>query len=465
MPEIIRFSNDLCYSATPLIPLRQYPPDRLEPLKPIHVPQGFREGSSSSAINRPEAEMLVDTIVQCCNDKQYEDKTMGVIVLQGNAQAALIENLLLEQLGAEEMERRRLICGDSYSFQGDERHIIFLSMIADVNVRNVFNKPADQRRFNVAASRAQDQMWLFHTATLNDISQHCLRKVLLQHFYDPKSQVNRSLGEEADELVKLAYSANRLIEKPPFPYDSWFELDVALKIASKGYRVIPQFPFAGKKIDLVIEGSKSKLAVECDGDYWHGIDEYDSDMERQRMLERCGWQFFRIRKCSFNANPDSALEKLWYELDRRSIKPVSINVPETTDIEEEESKEGFILQPRESNNDLFANADLELTKTKDKTAEYQSQKVLQFENIQQALGMKSSDVRELIIRTLRNRPNFSCVKDAVPGLILKDVNVISRGSPRKEFGRKVSSALRNLERNGVIETYKSKNVRVRLVKN
>ena len=33
MPEIIRFSNDLCYQSTPLIPLRQYPPDRLEPLK------------------------------------------------------------------------------------------------------------------------------------------------------------------------------------------------------------------------------------------------------------------------------------------------------------------------------------------------------------------------------------------------------------------------------------------------
>lgn len=32
MPEIIRFSNDLCYSSTPLIPLRQYPPQRLLPL-------------------------------------------------------------------------------------------------------------------------------------------------------------------------------------------------------------------------------------------------------------------------------------------------------------------------------------------------------------------------------------------------------------------------------------------------
>ena len=411
---------------------------------------------------------MVDTILQCCNDEKYEDKTMGVIVLQGNAQAALIENLLLDQLGAEEMERRRLICGDAYSFQGDERNIIFLSMVADGEVRNVFNKPADLRRFNVAASRAQDQMWLIHTATSNDLSQHCLRRMLLQYFNDPTSQISKSLGDEAEELIKLAYSANRSIEKAPTPFDSWFELDVALKIASRGYKVIPQFPFAGKKIDLVIEGDKSKLAVECDGDYWYGVDEYEADMERQRMLERCGWQFCRIRECSFNANPDSSLEKLWYELDKRSIKPISIR---QLDEEINESNNGdankgeFKLESSQSSDDLFSDKNSLVNELKIKKEKNLGSKLIQIESIQQALALKSSEIRELLIRTLRNRPNYTCVKDAVPGLMLKDLNVISRGKPRKEFSRKVNQSLRYLERNGCVETYKSKNVRVRLVSN
>ena len=63
MPEIIRFSNDLCYDSTPLIPLRQYPPNRLEPLIVRHVAEGFREGTSSKAINCPEAEALVAAII------------------------------------------------------------------------------------------------------------------------------------------------------------------------------------------------------------------------------------------------------------------------------------------------------------------------------------------------------------------------------------------------------------------
>ena len=42
MPEIIRFSNDLCYSNTPLIPLRQYGPNRLPPLEHVFVSGGYR---------------------------------------------------------------------------------------------------------------------------------------------------------------------------------------------------------------------------------------------------------------------------------------------------------------------------------------------------------------------------------------------------------------------------------------
>lgn len=164
MPEIIRFSNDLCYHDTPLIPLRRYPPDRLEPLRVIHVPNGYREGEGSKAINRPEADAIVRQILHCCQDDRYIGKTMGVIVLQGEEQAHEIEKRLVEELGVEEMEERKLICGNPYHFQGDERQIMFLSMVAAPNARiGALADYAAQRRFNVAASRAQDQMWLFHS--------------------------------------------------------------------------------------------------------------------------------------------------------------------------------------------------------------------------------------------------------------------------------------------------------------
>jgi very-short-patch-repair endonuclease len=320
MPEIISFSNDLCYSDTPLIPLRQYGSERLEPIRHVYLDTGYREGSGNRVINRPEARAIVDKILELCHDDRYTEKTMGVIVLQGNAQAGLIESQLLECLGAEEMDRRRLICGNPYSFQGDERDIIFLSMVAAPNERiGAMTKGIFEKIFNVAASRAKDQMWLFHSVTQNDLSDACLRKHLLKHFEE--TQIKEIAGIVVDDLRRKSEQANRSIEKPPRPFDSWFEVDVALEIASRGYRVIPQLEIAGKFIDIVIEGGQSRLAIECYGDYWHGVDQYEQDMARQRKLERCGWVFYIIRESAFYANKEVALSGLWRVLEERGIYP------------------------------------------------------------------------------------------------------------------------------------------------
>ncbi|MDY0040027.1 MAG: AAA domain-containing protein, partial [Desulforhabdus sp.] len=221
MPEIIRFSNDLCYSDTPLIPLRQYGPDRLPPLEHIFVSGGYREGSNNRTINRPEAEAVVERIAEMCDDNRYHDKTMGVVVLQGEAQAALIESKLLEHMGAEEMERRRLICGNPYSFQGDERDIMFLSLVAASNERiGTLSTEAYERRFNVAASRARDMMVLFHSVTVDDLSSSCLRRQLLDFFENTKPQ--KIAGIEQDELERRAFQDNRREVHPPGKFDSWF---------------------------------------------------------------------------------------------------------------------------------------------------------------------------------------------------------------------------------------------------
>ncbi|MBI4383412.1 MAG: GreA/GreB family elongation factor [Nitrospinae bacterium] len=320
MPEIIRFSNKLCYRDTPLIPLRQYGTDRLPPLKRVFLENGYRQGSNNKVVNRPEADAIASKIAEICSDPKYIGKTMGVVVLQGDAQAGLIEDALLKQLGAEEMEKRRLVCGNPYSFQGDERDIILLSMVAAPNETiGPLTQAAHERRFNVAASRARDQMWLFHSVTRDDLSTSCLRRKLLEFFEDTKPPPIGGVNRE--DLERRAAQDNRAVVKPPQPFDSWFEVDVALELVKKGFVVTPQFEVAGKRIDLVVEGGQSRLAVECDGDEFHGVDQYEQDMQRQRMLERCGWVFFRVRASQFYADKQTALRNLWGMLDERGILP------------------------------------------------------------------------------------------------------------------------------------------------
>ena len=324
MPEIIRFSNRLCYADTPLIPLRQYPPRRLDPLVAVHVPDGRRDGEGSDVVNEPEADALVRRVIACCRDPRYEGKTAGVICLQGHAQSRLIEAHLLRCLGAEEMQRRRLICGDPYSFQGDERDVIFLSLVAAPNAAiGALSREADQRRFNVAVSRARDQLWLFHSVTVNDLSTVDLRRRLIEHFLDPDAGHVRPVGPDWEKLEREIHAACRDRDLAPDPFDNWFELDVALALAAHGYRVLPQHEMGGKRIDLLVEGELTRLAVKCDGDVWEGAEEFQKEREWQRALERAGLRFHRLRASLFYADRQTAIARLLECLAVAGVQPTT----------------------------------------------------------------------------------------------------------------------------------------------
>jgi very-short-patch-repair endonuclease len=193
-------------------------------------------------------------------------------------------------------------------------------MVAATNERiGSLVQAADERRFNVAASRAQDMMILFHSVNCDDLSSACLRRQLLEFFESTKPQ--QIAGIERDELERRAAKDNRCVVKPPVPFDSWFEVDVALELLRRKFRVLAQHEIAGKPVDLVVEGGHARLAVECDGDNWHGADRYEDDMQRQRQLERCGWEFFRVRESAFYGNKEVALARLWEVLEERGIFP------------------------------------------------------------------------------------------------------------------------------------------------
>lgn len=124
------------------------------------VSDGFREPGTDT--NEAEAEFIAGKIAELCTDDRYESKTFGVVSMLGDGQAALIEGKLIERLGEREMERRKIRCGNAYHFQGDERDVMFLSLVVAAGEGRrigAMTKEADRQRINVAASRARDQMW------------------------------------------------------------------------------------------------------------------------------------------------------------------------------------------------------------------------------------------------------------------------------------------------------------------
>ena len=322
VPEIIRFSNDRFYTASRLIPLRQPPPRRLSPLIHRFVPEGHCDGKGARLHNQAEATAMVETVVSVVKDSSYKDKTIGVIALQGHLQPDLIANGLAKALSPSEIERHRLRCGIPATFQGDERDVMFLSMVHAPNHRTAaLTTLSHQRRYNVAMSRARDQVWLFHSVEPRDLSPMDLRYELLSYFLNPDGSTLEGVSEDLDHLAHDC-SAPHDHNVRPAPYDSWFEIHVAQELLRRKYTIEPQVEVAGRRIDLVVEGLERRLPIECDGDAWHGPDRFDADMDRQRQLERCGWTFVRVRESDFIIDREGALRPVIQACDRLGIRPV-----------------------------------------------------------------------------------------------------------------------------------------------
>jgi very-short-patch-repair endonuclease len=312
---IIQFSNKQFYEGE-LRPIRiPKPSERLDPpLIDIYVPGGYREGSSK--INKPEARAIVAEIARITSDKRFDKRSIGVVSLLGFEQAQHIQNLLLSELGEDKILDHKIQCGDAKFFQGKEADIVMISMVAAGRIQAQTGRIYEQR-FNVAASRARDRLYVFRSFERADITESDLRARLVDHFTNPSLQG----CEEIKELRDLC--------------ESDFERDVFDELTGRGYRVRPQVHVGNYRIDLVVEGlDDARLAVELDGDKYHGIERWLEDISRQRTLERMGWIFWRCWGSNYISEKDECLNDLIAKLDTLKIDSIGLKTKELCGVSE-----------------------------------------------------------------------------------------------------------------------------------
>jgi very-short-patch-repair endonuclease len=278
--------------------------ERLDPpLIDVLVEDGYRSGD----VNRPEARFIVDEIKAIVGDPNMGGRSIGVVSLLANKQGLLIWERLTDELGPEAMQRHRIACGDARTFQGKERDIMFLSMVSAPNeVGAPLSRDTFAQRFNVAASRARDRMYLVRSVELEHLSAaDRFRRSLIGHFDAPFAQ---------DEM--RVEDLRKLCESP-------FEREMYDELTQRGYWVTPQVGVGQYRIDMVVEGyNDARLAVECDGDKYHGADKWADDMQRQRVLERAGWVFWRCFASAFIRRRNVLLDDLLMTLAERGVEPI-----------------------------------------------------------------------------------------------------------------------------------------------
>ncbi|MFX1476305.1 MAG: hypothetical protein ACFFCO_12630, partial [Promethearchaeota archaeon] len=59
--------------------------------------------------------------------------------------------------------------------------------------------------------------------------------------------------------------------------------------------------------------------------------------------------------------------------------------------------------------------------------------------------------------------NNTCTEKSITSRVLKELGVITRGNPRAEFEKRVKRNVGTLKRKGLVEEYRAKNRRLRLL--
>ena len=304
LPEIIEFSNQLSYGGD-ILPLREQPADpSWQSVIDVHIPDGYREPGTDT--NPPEADYIVGKIAELCADPRYDGKTFGVISLLGDAQAAAHPGQAHRPRSA---SRRWNGAGSAAATPTTSRatngDVMFLSLVVAAGEGRrigAMTKEADRQRMNVAASRARDQMWCVRSISPDELHPDDVRGRFIRYCQNP-ARVDEATAEVEDR------------------FDSDFERDVYRHLIARGYRVKVQHRVGRFRIDLVVEGQRGRLAVELDGDAYHGPDRWEADRNRQAILERLGWTFHRIRGSAYYRDPDAALTGLWDRLEAADIHP------------------------------------------------------------------------------------------------------------------------------------------------
>ncbi|MEJ3749553.1 AAA domain-containing protein [Actinomycetes bacterium KLBMP 9797] len=306
VPPIIGFSSAAYYDSK-IQPLRASHSGLDAAVVAVHVPDGRRQSLPEYGdVNVAEAEALVDRVAAIVADPRYAGRSLGVVsLLSSSGQAAYLSHRLREVIGPDELERRELRVGDPYTFQGDERDVVLVSTVvasADGAI-GAFTKRDFHRRVNVAASRARDQMWLFHSVTLTDLHPDDARAALLSYAQNPPPAAAEA-GEPATD----------------------FQRAVLRRLTAAGLRPVPQYRIGTFTVDFMVPAPDGRrLVVECDGESYHGAEAFAQELRRQAILERVGdCVFVRVRASVFHRDPDAALRPV---LDRAEELGIVVTHP------------------------------------------------------------------------------------------------------------------------------------------
>lgn len=284
LPAIIRFSNAQFYSNNLRIMTAR--PDRPENegLEMISC-KGQR---NDKGYNEKEAGMLIAHIERLIDEQVNLNATVcdsiGILSPLRN-QVDYMQTQVQERLDYGAIAKHRITVGTAYSFQGEERDIMFISLAVDdqshPSALYHINKPDV---FNVSITRARVRQYVYFSIDPKNLKTDSLLRQYLdgQGFTHQEEQTSKTRDRFLEEVI-------RELDRLNLPY--W-----------------PAYPVAGLTIDLITQYQGKSYGIDLIG--YPGVYQEAFSLERYKMLQRAGLNTFALPYTYWQADKEACLYEL-----------------------------------------------------------------------------------------------------------------------------------------------------------
>jgi len=264
VPKIIGFSNEHFYGNT--LRLMTARPSLAQP--PGIILRQCEGRRDAQGVNVEEADRLLEDILALVSAEAgrspVASSSIGVLSPFRSQVDGLAERLG-EILPSETVEKHRVMVGTAHTFQGEERDVMFLSLVIDEDTHTAALRFLERPDvFNVAVTRARTKQYIYLSVDSSTLSHGSLLQAYLGYI---NRQAEYGVGEELS-TVKDAFAR---------------EVVAALEDSMETYLA---FPVAGMEMDIVVQKDGQRCGIDLVG--YPGPFEESFSLERYRMFMRGG---------------------------------------------------------------------------------------------------------------------------------------------------------------------------------
>ncbi len=279
---IIEFSSKEFYGGR--IKVMKTTPDDYCPVELIVVPDGKVDVDITR--NTVEAEAVIKKIQDIIANDDPENPTSIGVLSPFRGQVDLIKKDIMQCFNLETIQRHSIEVGTAHTFQGDEKDIMLMSWAIAENSRpqsmTFLQKP---NLFNVAITRARKKSINFISKSPNQIQEGLLRDYV-----------------EYIQNAKVAFKEGLKLQ---FKNDFEKEVYNELTLLFPDVKIQAGLEIGGVSADIVI----NKTVIEIDGVEDNKTTRY-SNMKKQSILERCGFNVVRLTKREWDISKKASLDRI-----------------------------------------------------------------------------------------------------------------------------------------------------------